>query len=153
IVRINQPIYTDEPFRPATADEVRDQLHKGPYRGFHAKQTEHYLILYQCSARFAEHSAKLLESLYRGLVDRFQKMKFDVCDCEFPLVAIIYADEDDFRARRNVDADVQAYYEIMSNRVYFFEQSTKQREDPMFEAMRKPQTVAHEGTHQILNNI
>src|SRR5262245_24349836 len=34
IVFFNSPIYTDEPFRPATADEVRDQLLAGPYRGF-----------------------------------------------------------------------------------------------------------------------
>jgi hypothetical protein len=42
---------------------------------------------------------------------------------------------------------------MTSNRIAFFEKGDRPREDPMFEAMRKPQTVAHEGTHQVLNNI
>jgi hypothetical protein len=153
IVQVNQQVITDEPFKPASFEALRAQLSLGPYRGFRVKQTEHYLVFYQCSPRFAESSAKLLESLYRGLVDRFQKLKFDVHETEFPLIAVIYANEDDFRARRAVDRDIQAYYELMSNRVFFFEQATSSREDPMIEAMRRPQTVAHEGTHQILNNI
>ena len=153
IVFFNHPVYTEEAFRPATMDEMRDQLLASEFRGFQSRQTEHYLILYQCTPRFAEHSAKLLESLYQRLLERMTKMKFEVHAAEFPLVAVIYGDEDDFRKRRKVDPDVQAYYEVMSNRIYFYEESTRQREDPMFEAMRKPQTVAHEGTHQVMNNI
>jgi hypothetical protein len=72
---------------------------------------------------------------------------------EFPLVAVIFATEDDFRANRRVPRDTQAYYETMSNRIYFYEKSKRDQDSPEVSALRKPQTVAHEGTHQILHNI
>lgn len=153
IVKINRQIYTEDPFQPVTMDALRDRLVGESYQGYQSRQTDHYLILYRCSPKFAEASARLLESLYCGLVERLTRLGFEVKPAEFPLVAIIHASEKDFRDRRTIDADVQAYYEIMSNQVHFYEQSEVQREDPMWEAMRKPQTVAHEGTHQVLNNI
>jgi hypothetical protein len=149
----NRLIYTDEPFRPLSAEAMAEALLSGPFRGFHLKQTPHYVIVYQCSERFAEDSARLLESLYDGLLARFREMHFDVHDAEFPLVAVIFANEDDFRAHRKIAPDVQAYYDPVTNRIHFYEVQRRQVEDPMFAAMRKPQTVAHEGTHQIAQNI
>jgi hypothetical protein len=52
-----------------------------------------------------------------------------------------------------VDQEVQAYYEIFTNRIFFYEESERDRTEPKLVAVRKPQTVAHEGTHQILANI
>ena len=96
---------------------------------------------------------RLLESLYKKLIEKFQERGFAVADSEFPLVAIIFRSEEDFRRHREVDSEVQAYYEIMSNRIFFYETSERQLEDAQFAAMRKPQTVTHEGTHQILQNM
>jgi hypothetical protein len=95
----------------------------------------------------------LLEDLYRGLVDVCRKHGIAVHDAEFPLVAVIFADEDAFRAHRRVDPEVQAYYEIFTNRIFFYQQSDRDRHEPNLTALRKPQTVAHEGAHQILANI
>ena len=117
------------------------------------EQTEHYLVFYQSSAVFARDSARLLESLYKKLVERFKKSDFAVKPAEFPLVAVIFRSEEEFRAHREIDPDVQAYYDVRSNRIFFYETSQEQREDPEFVAMRKPQTVIHEGTHQALQNI
>ena len=61
--------------------------------------------------------------------------------------------EADFRAFKPVDPDVQAYYEIFTNRIYFYEHSDRDEHSPEVAALRKPQTVAHEGAHQILQNI
>ena len=46
-----------------------------------------------------------------------------VHDTEFPLVAVIYGTESDFRASKRVDPEVQALYEIYTNRIYFYERS------------------------------
>jgi hypothetical protein len=149
----NRLIYTNEPFEPMTAEEVVEQLRAGQFADFHLLQAQHYAILYQCSPQFAEQSGKLLDSLYEGLLERFQSHGFPVHESEFPLVAVIFENESDFRAHREVDPDIQAYYEVVSNRIYFYETRKRDEDDPQFAAMRKPQTVAHEGTHQILQNI
>jgi hypothetical protein len=144
---------TDEPFRPATFDEMRQELITGPFAGFHVIQTAHYLVLFQSSMPFAQNSAKLLEELYQGLIEVMKKKEIPIHEPEFPLVAVIFRTEADFRAHKRVDRDVQAYYEIYTNRIYFYQASERDKDAPEVAALRKPQTVAHEGTHQILQNI
>lgn len=145
---------TDEPFHPATREQIRTELTQaGPFADFKFLQSDHYLVLYQSSTPFAEASIKLLESLYENLSDAFHKRELPIHETEFPLVAIIFRTEKQFRAHQPVDADVQAYYEILSNRIYLYEQSDRDQQAPEVAALRKPQTVAHEGTHQILQNI
>jgi hypothetical protein len=146
--------YTDRPFRPATAEEMRETLLNGPYHGFQFRQTQHYLIFYQCSDRFAADSANLLETLYKGLYSKLgADWGLEVHEAEFPLVAVIYDTERAFRAHTKVAPDVQAFYHIHSNRIFFFERSEKERTNPEIALIRQPQTIAHEGTHQILLNI
>jgi hypothetical protein len=143
---------TDEPFRPATADELRAQLLAGPYAGFEAVQRPHYLVLSNGSAAFARDSASLLESLYKGLLKALGERGVAVREAEFPLVAIIYATEREYRARKPVAPDIHAYYEISSNRIFLYETPTHD-EGPEVLLRRRPQVVAHEGTHQVLQNI
>ncbi len=145
--------FVDEPFRVATFDEMRQQLAQGPFANFRVIKTAHYLVLYQSSEKFAEASGQLLEHLYKGLVDAFRKKNVPIHEAEFPLVAIIFRTEADFRAFKPVAQDVLAYYEIMTNRIYFFQNSQRDEAAPEVAALRRPQTVAHEGTHQILSNI
>jgi hypothetical protein len=149
----NMLIPTDEPFRPFTAEQLLPRLQNGPLQGFQVHQTPHYLIFYQSSQAFAESSGRLLEDLYRRLLDAFRKHKMPVHDAEFPLVAVIYRTEREFRASRPVEPEVQAFYEIYTNRITFYETSENDAHSPELSALRKPQTVAHEGTHQILQNI
>jgi Protein of unknown function (DUF1570) len=144
---------TKEPFVPTAADELKRRLERGPYTGFAEITTEHYLVFYQSRLAFAQDSARLLEELYRGLTEFCRRHGLSVHESEFPLVAVIFAKEEDFRAHKPVDPEVQAYYEIFTNRIFFYEQSERDRNEPKLVALRKPQTVAHEGTHQILANI
>ena len=149
----NALIETDEPFVPLSADEMARDLAAGPYRHFRLHRTDHYLVFYNSSPEFARDSGALLESLYRGLMRSFGDQGIEVRDAEFPLVAAIFRNETEFREHKDVAPDVQAYYEVISNRVFFFETCDKRAEGPAQAAMRKPQTVGHEGTHQILQNI
>jgi hypothetical protein len=149
----NMLVSTADPFVPVTADELRRRLEQDPYKGYGVLTTPHYLIFYQSRLAFAQDSAKLLEDLYRGLTDFCRRHDFPVHESEFPLVAVIFATEQDFRAHKQVDPEVQAYYEIFTNRIFFYEESERDRNEPKLLALRKPQTVAHEGAHQILANI
>jgi hypothetical protein len=146
-------VYTEDPFRPVTADEMAHELLAGPFAGFQVLQSAHYVVLYQSTASFAKASLKLLEDLYRGLMKAFNERGITAHEPEFPLVAIIFRTEAEFRAHKKVDPDVQAYYEIFSNRIYFYQVSKRDEQAPEIAALRKPQTVAHEGTHQILQNV
>jgi len=146
-------IDTARPFVPATADEMRQALVEGDYQGFEVRQTEHYLVVSRATPAFTAASAQLLESLYRGLIAGLRRDGIAARDAEFPLVAVIYRTEKDFRARHDVDPDVQAFYSASSNRIFFYEASDRDQQAPEVSALRKPQTVAHEGTHQILQNI
>jgi hypothetical protein len=144
---------TDKPFVPMTAEELKDRLERGPYSGFQVLTTPHYLIFYQSKRPFAQKSARLLEDLYRGLIDFFHRHGMPIHEAEFPLVAVIFATEQDFRAHHPVDPEVQAYFQTFTNRIFFYEESERDRTEPKVMALRKPQTVAHEGAHQILANI
>jgi hypothetical protein len=149
-------VYTEEPFRPATAAEVSQELLAGPFAGFQVLQSAnypHYVAVYQSTRGFAEASVKLLEELYQGLTRALSQHEIVVHEPEFPLVAVIFRTEQEFRAHKNVDPDVQAYYEIFTNRIYFYQTSERDEQAPEIAALRKPQTVAHEGTHQILQNV
>ena len=146
-------VFTEAPFVPSTIDEMERTLLDGEYAAFRVVKTKHYLVFYQSSDRFARDSANLLEELHKKLAEVLEKKDLPVTPAEFPLVAVIFRSEEDFRSNRNVAADVQAYYEILSNRIFFFEKSRKESASPEVSALRKPQTVAHEGTHQVLHNI
>jgi hypothetical protein len=69
------------------------------------------------------------------------------------LVAVIFATERDFRQHKSVDPQVQAYYEFFTNRIFFYQKSDRDLIEPKLATLLKPQTVAHEGAHQILSNI
>ncbi len=149
----NEMVYTNEAFRPDSADDLAKKLQDGPYRHFGLVRTEHYLVFHTGSAEFAKRSSQLLESLYRGLIKKFSDLGLAVHDAEFPLVAVIFRNESEFRDHQAVANDIQAYYEVVSNQILFFQDRDRDPEAPENAAMRKPETVLHEGTHQILMNI
>ncbi len=151
----NRLVPTDEPFKPLSSGELELLLHEnnGPYADYPLLKSDHYLIFYRSTHAFAEDSARLLEDLYRGLIDTFSRCKVPVHESEFPLVAVIFATEADFRAHKKVDPQVRAYYEYFTNRIFFFQKSERDALEPKVAALLKPQTVAHEGAHQILSNI
>ncbi len=146
-------VSTDEPFRPASAAEVASLLHQGPYAGYLLLKTDHYLIFYQSSLAFAQDSGRLLEEVYRGVIEAFARNGIPVHKSEFPLVAVIYATDHDFRAHMKLDPQVRAYYEFCTNRIFFYQHSDHDEIEPKLAALLKPQTVAHEGVHQVLCNI
>jgi hypothetical protein len=147
------PRIVDDPFVPESSEALADRLLDSTYRGFEVLSKPHYLVFYQGKKSFAQSSANLLESLYAGLLEKLKAKGLSVHDAEFPLVAVIYKTEADFRREHQVDSDVQAFYNVATNRIYLFEESDRDRDAPDVSALRKPQTVAHEGTHQILQNI
>lgn len=156
IAQVDSATFTELPFVPETRERVRDALLADPEFAnsrFQSLLTNRYVVLYNGSEGFARDAANLLESMHDGLLKHFGDWRLPVRPAEFPLVAVIHETEAQFRARRDVEPEVQAYYEIVTNRIHFFEKPENARDNPELAAMRRPQTVAHEGAHQILHNI
>jgi hypothetical protein len=149
----NRLVPTEGPFQPLTPDQLETMLRAGPFAEYNLLKTDHYLIFYKSSLAFAQSSGRLLDDLYKGLIEAFRRNGFPVHEHEFPLVAVIFATERDFRAHKQVDPQVQAYYEFFTNRIFFYQKSERDLIEPKVAALLKPQTVAHEGAHQILSNI
>ena len=146
-------IATDRPFRPATIEQLKDRLLGGPFDTFFAVERAPYLVLSNGSPEFATDAADLLRDLFEALTGFLDASGLDVDRPTFPLVAIIFADEDEFRRHRPVEPEVRAYYETVSNRIILYERSEQDLRAPELVAVRQPQMVAHEGVHQILQNI
>jgi len=150
---LSMVVSTTEPFVPMSVDEVERRAQSGPFATFQVHRTPHYVLLYQSSSKFAVKTGDLLEELYRRLLEAFRKHDVPVHEAEFPLVAVVFRHERDFREYRHVDPDVRAYYEIFSNRIFLFENSDRDGVEPEVSALLTTHTAAHEGTHQILQNI
>jgi hypothetical protein len=150
---ISAVVETQEAFRPLDQEALKRRLLAGEFAKFDAMSTRHYLVLYRCSEDFARKSAELLENLYGSLGRWFGERGFPVHEAEFPLVMVIFRSEREFRRHRAVDPDVQAYYDVISNRIYAYEWRDRDLDPPEVAIWRQPQTIAHEGTHQILQNI
>jgi hypothetical protein len=143
----------EEPFVPLSAEALRARLNESPLGKYQVLSTQHYLIYFKSQPSFAENSGRALEELYRGMIDVFRKHGIPVHDAEFPMVAVIFATEFEFRKHKDVGPEVQACYEFFTNRIFFYERSEQDLLEPKLTALRQPQTVAHEGVHQILANL
>ncbi|MFO0956948.1 MAG: DUF1570 domain-containing protein [Isosphaeraceae bacterium] len=144
---------TDAPFVPTGVERLARELVEGPFSGFRSYTTAHYVVLSSGSEGYAEGTARLLESLYQGLADLLRRQGLPIHEAEIPLVAIIDRDEGDFRSRQALRPEVQAYYDPLTNRIALYEDSERHARSPEMTAMNRPRIVAHEGTHQILQNI
>ena len=150
----NRLVPTEEPFQPLTRRSVGNSAARRSVRRIQPLENGPLLDLLQVDAwRSRRDSGRLLDDLYKGLIEAFRRNGFPVHDTEFPLVAVIFATERDFRAHKQVDPQVQAYYEFFTNRIFFYQKSERDLIEPKVATLLKPQTVAHEGAHQILSNI
>jgi len=150
---VSEPVPTDRPFRPQSAQSLREALTEGPYRGFRVVERSPYLVITEGSLRFAEAAADLLQDLYRDLRDCCDEAGLETKAPSFPLVAVIYRDERRFRSVGPADRDVQALYDPYSNRIVLFERSDQDRRAPELVTIWRRQSIAHEGVHQVLQNV
>ncbi|MEW4569344.1 DUF1570 domain-containing protein [Tautonia sp. JC769] len=146
-------VLTGLPFHPWSAQQVAGSFRNGRNRDFRVVERSPYVVLTEGSDAFAEQAADLLQTLYHDLTACFEDGGIPVTEPEFPLVAVIYRDEAAFRRYRPVDPDVRAYYEVVSNRIILYESSPQDLRAPELAALSRPQTIAHEGIHQILQNV
>lgn len=161
------------PFKPLSQDELASQLLTELPAGFKTHTTQHYVVAYNTSRAYAQWTSSLLERLHRAFTNYWQNQGFEVKEPEFPLVVVIYATGEQYRAACAAElggttGGVIGYYSLTSNRVQMYDltgaealRSAGGRRGSLREinrmltqpaAIPMVATVVHEATHQIAFN-
>ncbi|MDR1485516.1 MAG: DUF1570 domain-containing protein [Planctomycetaceae bacterium] len=140
--------------------------------GYRIMEKPHFLIVYTTSNGFAQWYSRILERVCNGFRNYWNNRGLKLTDPEFPLVAIIYSNRDDFFKHAESEGlklsrNILAYYSKLTNRVVLcdlagFESvrdsSGKSDSKTISQYLRQPDamfniaTVVHEATHQISMN-
>jgi hypothetical protein len=164
--------HDDEPMKPLTAEQLGEQLRRD-LPGFDTHATQHYLICHNTSRAYAQWCGALFERLYKAFTNFWSRKDFDLHEPEFPLVAMVFADQDSYAAYAGKDlgggtGSIIGYYSLRSNRMMVYDltgmESLRRPGDKRTsaaqinqmlarpEAERNVATIIHEATHQIAFN-
>ena len=133
---------------------------------FQILTTKHYVLCYNTNREYAEWCGGLFERLYAGFYQYWKKHGLTLREPEFPLVAIIFADQKQYAAyaTREVGPDVTralGFYAIGSNRMVLYDhtagngkpaKTVAEIQRRLAAAPFNIATVIHEATHQIAFN-
>lgn len=144
---------TSSTFQGFTAAELRARLAGELGKAFEISGTGHYLVAHTPGQRDAW--SQRFEDLYRSFVHYFKVRGFAIREPEFPLVAIVFRNQDDFLAyaRRDgarIDTNVLGYYSPVSNRISLFDVSGGRTKAGDWQV--NAATIIHEATHQTAFN-
>ncbi|HET6884078.1 MAG TPA: DUF1570 domain-containing protein [Pirellulales bacterium] len=144
---------TSATFQGYSAAQVRARLAAELGNAFEISGTGHYLVAHAPGQR--DYWSKRFEDLYRSFVHYFKVRGFGLVEPEFPLVAIVFRNQDDFLsyARREgaqIGPQVLGYYSPISNRISLFDQGGGRASADDWQA--NAATIIHEAAHQTAFN-
>ena len=133
---------------------------------FQVLTTKHYVLCFNTSRDYAQWCGALFERLYTGFHNYWKQRGMTLHEPEFPLVAIIFADQKQYAifATRDAGPDTATalgYYSISSNRMVLYDQTSSNGKPARSQAEIQRRfsaapyniaTVVHEATHQIAFN-
>lgn len=104
---------------------IKDQLRRQFSRPYDVASTRHYIVVAKGDAQ-ARQYADMLESFFSTFQMYFSLRGFKVPEPEFPLVAIVFPNQEAFgnyarQEQQRVSKMVRGYYMPSSNRIAFFE--------------------------------
>jgi len=138
----------DTEFHPINADEMERRLKEELPEGFKVFRTNHYIIGYNSSEKYARRVGALYEQLYRGFYTYWKNQRWKLPEPKFPLVSLVLKDREDFVKFAGAEIGdtaqtVIGYYHLGTNRMMTYNV-------PNFE--RNSATIIHEATHQLCYN-
>ena len=143
---------TDD-FRPYTASEMRTRLSREVGDRFEVSSTRHFIVAYPKGQK--EIWPQRFEELYGSCVHYFSIRGFTLSEPEFPLVAIVWHNKEEFRqAAKNegttLGDDVLGYYWQVSNRLMMYDIGGNATQGKHWQ--ETADTIIHEATHQTAFN-
>ena len=131
---------------------IRTRLAREFGRDFEVTATGHYLVVHPRGQR--DQWARRFEELYRSFVHYFKVRGFDLQKPKFPLVAVVFRTEDEYRryAERessHVGPNTLGHYSPRSNRISLFDVTAA---GSSRSGTINTETIVHEATHQTAFN-
>ena len=164
--------HDDQPMKPLSAEQLGERLRQ-ELPGFDLHTTQHYVICHNTSRAYAQWCGALFERLYKAFTNFWSRKDFELHEPEFPLVAVVFADQASYAAYADKDlggaaGSIIGYYSFRSNRMTMYDltgtASLRRPGDKrgsaaqINEMLARPQaertvaTIIHEATHQIAFN-
>jgi hypothetical protein len=161
---------TDErEFEMLDKEALAESVLAGLPSRFEVHQTAHYTICYDTSQVYARWCGSLFERLYSAFTNFWRQRDFEIEDPEHPLVAIVFANRQDYIAySRPILGDaaesIVAYYNLCSNRLIMYDMTGREsrRQGESLRSYAEIQrilatsgaaetvaTTVHEATHQL----
>jgi hypothetical protein len=143
---------SSDDFSPYPANMLRGMLEREFGPQYEVSGTGHFLVVHpKGQSQWAER----FENLYRSCVMYFAVRGFKLSDPQFPLVAIVFPTQDDFRHYAAKDtvpagAGLLGYYSPHTNRVALFDIGDGRANNAQWE--QNYATVLHEASHQTAFN-
>ena len=140
-------------FRSYSAGEMRKRLAAELGPKFSITGTGHYLVAHPRGQK--DIWASRFEDLYRNFVHYFSVRGFRLQSPEFPLIAIVWPNQKDFkrhalRSGLPINDSIMGYYYPISNRIYLYDSS--QGKQDRYSWQQNADTIIHEVTHQTAFN-
>ncbi|MEO1616888.1 MAG: DUF1570 domain-containing protein [Planctomycetota bacterium] len=134
--------------QPLTPDEVAKRLQGEMPNGFSIYRTAHYVIVHNTNDAYVREVGLLFEQLYRNFYAYWKNQRWKLPEPRFPLVALVFADHNDFLKHAGAEIgstaeSVIGYYHLSSNRMTTFKVPNLER---------NVATIIHEATHQLAYN-
>jgi hypothetical protein len=163
----------DAPFEPFTREEMAKNLLAVLPKNFDVLHTTHYLICFDTTRAYAQWCGSLFERLYMAFTNHWSRKGFELAEPKFPLVAIVFADRQEYLkfSRKDLgDAgeSIIGYFNIATNRMTMYDLtgvslagqpsasvSTGAQINQILAqpaALLTVATIVHEATHQIAYN-
>lgn len=160
-------------FTPLSPEELAEATLAELPDGFRIYKTANYVVCYNTTRAYAQWTSSLLERLYKAFTNYWTRSGFELTEPEFPLLAVVFADREQYR-RFSADelgdraSSIIGYYSLRTNRVTMVDLTGTQaarggrgsRGSPAEinrllarpDAERTVATIIHEATHQIAYN-
>ncbi len=140
------------PFRGYPANVMRSRLQKEFGKRFQVSGTGHYLVVHPVGQR--DKWARRFEELFRSFQQYFGTRGFRPTAPQFPLVAVVFPDRDEFlQYARSTGARIPTtaigYYSHWSNRILLYDLTAGRSEQHWH---HNAETIIHEATHQTAYN-
>jgi hypothetical protein len=140
-------------FAGYSVPEMRRELYREFGSSMDITTTKHYVVVHPRGS--GDRWAERFEQLYRSCMAYFRVRGFHLEEPKFPLAAIVYRNQDDYRRAAseggfNLSASVLGHYENTSNRVQLFDVPAGKEKGDWSE---NADTIIHEATHQTAFNV
>jgi hypothetical protein len=171
--RVVELVEAAEKPKPFTKDEMIGELRREFGSGFRVFSTNRYVICYNSDTDFARSCSRLFELLHRSFTNYFEKAGFRIEPNEYPLVGIVFGNENEFLAYASRELgdemakNVIGYYSFLTNRMVLFDMQADARRKGLANVKGKAPpgpggienftetsiaTVIHEASHQLAYN-